>query len=173
MKKFILMTIVLATSFTARAQVKSLYTNLGDAKCRTVEVRDDEGGSYKGVCRGVGGYKLEVIEGDLRQTVNVIDARGKRHELGFWRLTGGFSAVGEQAEWRMKGKKPIALIVRLNVNEHPEEPERRTSYLVVAKITPTATCVTHFLKPTRSHNYEARKAADKSADRPCLNSSAQ
>jgi hypothetical protein len=89
--------------------------------------------------------------------------------LNLWRIGGGgFSSVGEQAEWRMKGKTPVALIVRFNVSEDPEDPNRRTSYLVVAKITKNEICVTEALKPTRSHNYEARKAADKSATRPCL-----
>lgn len=151
-----------------QGQVESVYTPLADTKCTTLEMNADEGGSYKGECKGVGGFKLHVIEGDLRQTVTIVDPKGKEHPLEFWNLTGAFSAVGEQAEWRMRGKDPIALIVRLNVNEDMENIEKRKSYLIVAKITPEATCVTHFLAPTRSHNYEARRAADMSATRPCL-----
>ena len=148
-------------------QVTSIYTPLDDKKCKTIEMTDEEGGSYKGICPGVAGYKLELIEGDLRQTITIVDPKGKRHPLEFWNLTGAFNAVGETAEWRMKGKKPIALIVRLTVNERVDDPAYVKSYLVVAKITPEATCVTEFLAPTRSHNLEARKAADKSATRPC------
>ena len=148
-------------------QVTSIYTPLDDKKCKTIEATDEEGGSYHGVCPGAAGYKLELIEGDLRQTVTIVDPKGKKHPLQFWNLTGAFNAVGETAEWRMKGKKPIALIVRLTVNERVDDPAYVKSYLVVAKITPESTCVTEFLAPTRSHNYEARKAADKSAARPC------
>lgn len=149
-------------------QVTSVYTDLDDTKCKTLEQTDEEGGSYKGECKGIAGYKLHVIEGDLRQTVTIVDPKGKEHPLEFWNLTGAFSAVGDKAEWRMQGKKPIALIVRLTVNERVDDPAYVKGYLVVAKITPEATCVTHFLAPTRSHNYEARKAADNAASRPCL-----
>jgi hypothetical protein len=169
MKMLALVVVLLAASFSIHAQaVTSVYTPLDDKKCKTLEMTDEEGGSYKGECKGVGGYKLHVIEGDLRQTVTIIDPSGKEHPLEFWNLTGAFNAVGEKAEWRMRGKKPIALIVRLTVNERVDDPAYVKGYLVVAKITPEATCVTHFLAPTRSHNYEARQAADKSAARPCL-----
>lgn len=167
MKVIAIVFTLLAASF-AHGQVTSVYTDLDDRKCKTIELTDDEGGSYKGECKGVGGYKLHVIEGDLRQTVTIVDPKGKEHPLEFWNLTGAFSAVGQQAEWRMRGKKPIALIVRLNVSENVEDASKTKGYLVVARITPEATCVTHFLAPTRSHNFEARKAADKASERPCL-----
>jgi len=157
-----------AASVSVNAQaVTSVYTDLDDKKCKTLELNDEEGGSYKGECKGVAGYKLQVIEGDLRQTVTIVDPKGKEHPLQFWNLTGAFNAVGAKAEWRMKGKKPIALIVRLNVSQNVEDASKTKGYLVVAKITPEVTCVTEFLAPTRSHNYEARKAADRSATRPC------
>lgn len=169
MKLLILFTVIFAASITLNAQaVWSVYTDLDERKCKTIELTDDEGGSYKGECKGVGEYKLHVIEGDLRQTVTIVDPKGKEHPLQFWNLTSAFSAVGQQAEWRMRGKKPIALIVRLNVSANVEDASKTKGYLIVAKITPEATCITHFLAPTRSHNFEARKAADKAADRPCL-----
>lgn len=155
---------------TISAQNTSAYTDLSDAKCKTVESTFDEGGSYRGLCAGVGGYKLEVIEGDLRQTINVVAKNGTKHELNLWNISGGFSSVGPKAEWRMKGKTPVALIVRFNVSENPEDSTKLTSYLIIAKITKDSVCVTAALKPTRSHNYEARKAADASAGRPCRTS---
>jgi hypothetical protein len=168
MKIAALLIVFLFTAVSSEAQFTSVYTPLDDKKCKTLDLTDDEGGSYKGECKGAGGYKLQVIEGDLRQTVTIVDPKGKEHPLQFWNLTGAFSAVGENAEWRMKGKKPIALIVRLNVSDNVEDASKTKGYLVVAKITPSETCVTHFLAPTRSHNFEARKAADGSATRPCL-----
>ncbi len=170
MKIFTLFAILVAASLTASAQITSKYTGLGEKACKTVESNSDEGGSYRGVCPGVGGYKLEAIEGDLRQSINVIDPKKKKHELNLWNISGGFSSLGDQAEWRMQGKSPIALIVRYNVSENPEDASKLTSYLIVIKITKDAICPTLALKPTRSHNYEARKAADKAASRPCLNS---
>lgn len=168
MKIAALLTLMFLSAMSLDAQMTSVYTKLSDKACKELERTDDEGGSYKGLCPGVAGYKLHLIEGDLRQTITIVDPKGKEHALEFWNLTGAFSAVGDTAEWRMRGKKPIALIVRLNVNQYGEDEQTTKSYLVVAKITPDATCVTHFLAPTRSHNYEARRAADKSATRPCL-----
>jgi len=168
MKMLTLIAVVLLAAVAGEAQVTSVYTKLSDKACKTLELVEDEGGSYHGRCPGVAGYKLDLIEGDLRQTLTIIDPKRKEHPLEFWHLTGAFSAVGDKAEWRMKGKKPIALIVRLNVSEDVEDASKTKGYLVVAKITASEVCVTHFLAPTRSHNYEARKAADKAASRPCL-----
>lgn len=163
---FLIFAILCFTTVTC-SQNKSVYTDLDDAKCKTVELSDDEGGSYSGICPGTASYKLNLIEGDLRQTITVIDPKNLKHELQFWNFLGGFSAVGPKAEWRLKGKTPVALIIRLNVNETPEEPNKSTSYLIVAKITRDEICVTDTLKPSRSQNAEARKIADKASDRPC------
>lgn len=170
MKTFTLTTLFFAIAFTANAQNTSVYTDLSVDKCKTLESNPDEGGSYLGECKGVGGYKLQALEGDLRQSVNVIDSRGKKTELNLWRIGGGgFSSLGEKAEWRMKGKTPVALIVRYNVSIDPEDATKTMSYLVVIKLAKNEVCVTEALKPTRSHNMEARRAADKAATRPCRN----
>lgn len=150
-----------------RAQNTSVYTNLDGKGCKTLESNPNEGGSFLGECKGVAGYKLQPLEGDLRQSINVIDPKGKKTELNFWNISGGFSSLGEQAEWRMKGKTPVAFIVRFNVSENPEDSSKTTSYLVVVKISKESVCVTHALKPTRSHNFEARRAADKADTAPC------
>jgi hypothetical protein len=167
MKIFIFSVSILIGVSSSYGQNTSVYTDLADTKCKTIESTSDEGGSYRGVCPGVSGYKLEVIEGDLRQSINVIAKDGKKHELNLWNVSGGFSSVGPKAEWRMKGTSPVALIIRYNVSENPEDSSRTTSYLVVVKITKTETCVTDALKPTRSHNFEARRTADRSVSRPC------
>lgn len=152
---------------TVEAQVRSVYTDLDANKCRTLELNEDEGGSYKGECSGVAGFKLHVIEGDLRQTVDVVSPGKKVHELKFWEFFGGFSSVGPRAEWRMRGKTPVALIVRFNVSEDPEDSTKITSHLLVAKITPSSICVTNMIKPSRTQNAEARRAADSSSRKPC------
>lgn len=160
-------------SVGALAQNKSVYTYLNPDRCKTVESNPDEGGSYRGECTGVGGYKLEVLEGDLRQTVNVIFPSGEKSELDFWTIvSGAFSAVGERAEWRVAGKgknlKPVALIVRFNASEDLEKPEKTTSYLVVSKITKETACITDIVKPTKGQNLMAQKLADASANKPCI-----
>lgn len=167
MKILILIAVFSLTAITASAQNTSVYTDLTVDKCKTLESNPDEGGSYLGECAGVAGYKLQVVEGDLRQSINVIDPNGRKTELSFWIVSGGFSSVGEQAEWRMKGKTPVAFIVRFNVNENRRSAAKNTSYLIVVKIAGNGICITDALRPTRSHNLEARRAADRSATRPC------
>lgn len=158
------------------AQVKnieSIYTGLSTRDCKTIEQSDENAGWYRGVCPGVGGYKLELLEGDIRQTINVIDPNGNKSELELWSVvSSGFSSVGEKAEWRVtrSGSKiiPSALIVRYNV--HNPATEKNDSYLVVIKITKEETCVTDVVKPVANQNVKARQLADEAPKKPCKSS---
>ncbi len=152
--------------------VESIYTDLSSAHCKTIEV-DKESGSSVQKCTGVGGYSLLVEDADARQSVTVLTPGGKRHPLNYWQvITTAFSVVGDKAEWRVERKRgkirPLALIVRVYTNENPDSPNERTSYLAVAKITPGKICVTEKVKGGATANEEARRAADASADKPCL-----
>ncbi|HMS43219.1 MAG TPA: hypothetical protein PKE69_23525 [Pyrinomonadaceae bacterium] len=145
---------------------KSTFTSLETAKCKTTESNEEEGGSYIGECPGVGGYKLELTEGDLRQTINVIAPNKKKFELNFSQVSGGFSTLGEKAEWRMKGDSPVALIVRFNVAD-AEDSTKNTSHLIVSKVSATAACITDVVKPGAGQNEEAQKLADAASTKPC------
>lgn len=153
--------------------ISSIYTDLKTEKCKTIKVNPDEGGSYAGECAGVGGYKLEVLEDDLRQSINVIAPGGKKSELELWSsVSPAFSALGDKAEWRVTGEgekaQPVALIVRYNAADKEDKPESDTSYLVVVKIKGDTACVTDVVKPSKDANVEARRLADMSADKACL-----
>jgi hypothetical protein len=155
-----------------QGQYQSLYTNLADSKCRTLEVVAETGASVQS-CPGIAGYKLHVLDDDSRQSITVIDPNGKEHPLNFWHtVTLSFSSLGNTAEWRVtkKNGKLIAhaLIVRVNASEDAESPNRITSYLVVSKITAEATCVTHKIRSKTGANAEARRAANAAASAPCL-----
>ncbi|HEX8722592.1 MAG TPA: hypothetical protein VF736_18390 [Pyrinomonadaceae bacterium] len=154
------------------ARIESVYTDLSAARCKTVETSEEAASSVQ-KCPGVAGYGLLVEDNDLRQSVTVVAPDGKRHPLNYWQVvTTAFSSVGDKAEWRVarEGRRlrPIALIVRVNASENPESPEQKTSYLAVAKITAGGVCVTDKVKGGPSANEEARRAADASADKPCL-----
>lgn len=154
------------------APVESVYTDLSSTRCKTVSVNKETAGSVQR-CAGVAGYSLLVEDDDQRQSVTVVTPAGKRHPLNYWQvITSAFSTVGEKAEWRVErnGRKvrPIALIVRVYANENAEAPNERTSYLAVAKVTPEKVCVTDKIKGGTTANEEARRAADASADKPCL-----
>lgn len=160
-------------STAAHAQSnQSIYTTLNTKQCKTVESNPNEGGSYVGICPGVTGYKLQVEEGDLRQNIQVITPGGTKHTLELWNVVGSsFSSLGEKAEWRVQKQKgktvPVALIVRYNV-ANPEDSTRNTSWLAVVKITGAKICVTDKIAPKAGANEAARVAADKSANKPCL-----
>lgn len=165
---------ILICAFGAVAQsIRSVYTNLGEKSCKTLESDDSGAGSYVGICSGVVGFKLQVEEGDLRQNIQVITPSGKKHSLDLWTVVGSsFSSLGEKAEWRVQTKKgkviPVALIVRYNVVSDPEDSTKITSYLAVAKITSDKICVTDKIEPGANANVAARTAADGAANKPCL-----
>ena len=132
-------------------------------------MKSADAGDYEGRCRGVAGYTLLVSEGDLRQNVTIITPNGAKHSLDLWDvISGGFSSVGPKAEWRISKQKPAALIIRYNASEDPEQPNKLTSYLAVTKITPNEICVTDKIPPGARANEDARRAADESANKPCL-----
>jgi hypothetical protein len=162
---------------TVMAQTNSsVYTPLAEKQCKTVKGPDAQTGDYEGRCRGVAGYSLTVIEGDLRQNVIVVTPQGKKHSLELWDvISGGFSSVGAKAEWRMANQNgklaPVALIIRYNANDDPESPNKQSSYLAVTKITASEICVTDKIRPSPNANEDARRAADVAANKPCLKNS--
>jgi hypothetical protein len=151
----------------AYSQRTSQYTSLDESKCKTLELNEKEGGWYRGVCRGVAGYQLEVLEGDLRQTLNVIAPTKQKYWLDLQNITYSFSSLGPRAEWRMNGKVPTAIIFRFNPDKIPEDPSKPTSYLIVAKITKKEICITDTVGPGQYQNTEARRFADTAATKPC------
>lgn len=155
----------------AQAANESIYTETDSKYCKSLEF-NEEGAYSRQQCPGIAGYKLQVIEGDLRQTIDVITPAGKKFALDFQgNVSGGFSSLGPKAEWRVQrsGKKitPKALIVRFNVSEDPEDSSKITSYLVVTKITPRQICVTDVVSPAPDANKQAQKLADEAATKSC------
>jgi hypothetical protein len=167
MKIFTLAAIMLTTfSAVAEAQNKSAYTSTNAKTCRTIESTSEGTGSYIGECRGIGGYRIRLIEGDIRQTIDVITPAKKRFELNFWNLYSSFSSVGDKIEWRLMSGRPVAMIARYNVAD-PENSEKNTSYLLVSRIGQTGSCVTDVVAPGPDQNAKARMLADQASNKPC------
>ena len=164
--------IVIACAVTVAAQaLQSVYTDF--KSCKTIE-RDDASAGYElDQCEGVGGYKLLLESGDDRQNITVVKPDGSKHDLLFGQIGGGgFSGVGEKAEWRVKRQNghlvPVALIVRFNVSTDPSDSTKITSYLTITKITPQEVCRVGEIEPSPAANEEARRAADNAAAKPCI-----
>ena len=153
----------------ASAQNKSVYTSTTTKACRTIHSNPNEAGSYEGECPGVGGYRVRLLEGDIRQTLNIISPSKKKSELNFWGFYDGFSTVGEKIEWRIKGGVPVALITRFNVANN-EDSSKNTSYLMVSKIGKIKSCVTDVVLPGKDQNEKARELADAASTKPCKKS---
>jgi hypothetical protein len=158
--------------FAQEAKIESVYTSLDTKSCKTLDQSDEGTGWYRGECKGFGGYRLQITEGDIRQSIDVIAPNKKKFELDFTgKVSLAFSYVGAKAEWRVvrENKKlvPLALIVRFDASENPENPTKHTSYLVVSKITKTEICITDVIKPSATANEEARKLADSSSTKTC------
>jgi hypothetical protein len=150
----------------ATGQNKSVYTSTNTKVCRTIESTSKNAGYYRGLCPGVGGYKLELIEGDIRQTLNVITPAKKKQELKFWEFYGSFSSIGDKVEWRTNRGVPVALIARYYVAD-PEGVKKDTAFLIISKIGPRVSCVTDVVEPKPKQNEQARILADAASTKPC------
>jgi hypothetical protein len=165
------LTLLCSTAVSAQS-IESVYTNLRGRGCRTLERDDAAAGYLLEQCAGVGGYKLQVVSGDDRQTVTVVKPDGSKHELVLGVIGGGgFSDLGAKAEWRVRRENgkviPIGLIVRLNVSTDSSNPSKTTSFLTVSKITPQKICLVKAVEPAPNANVTARSVADGSAGMAC------
>lgn len=169
----LLLMVLFAGHLIAQTSNHSLYTSVDAKHCRTIKSTAEEAGSYEGRCRGVAGYNLMVEEGDLRTNIKVIAPGGATHSLDLWSIVSpAFSSPGPRVEWRMTKRNgrstPVALIIRYNASENPDNPNKITSFLAVAKITTKEICVTDKIVPGPRSNEEARRTADTAQTRPCL-----
>ena len=173
-RPWLLISLLIGCAVTTAAQSnRSVYTPIGDKQCRTIKSAEAGDDGFEARCRGTAGYTLILSEGDLRQNITVITPKGKEHSLDLWSVvSGGFSSVGPKAEWRIATQNnkpvPVALILRYNANDDAEKPDKLTSYLAVAKITPTEICVTEKILPGPTANEDARRAADAASTKRCL-----
>lgn len=165
-KSLLALSLVLVSATVAPSQSKSVYTSLAADKCKTTSLNEGMAGNATTRCDGVGGYTLEVYLDDERNSVGVVLPSKKAVGLDLWDHFSNFSALGDTAEWRMKGKKPVALIVRLNVSDRGDD-NLASSYLIVSKLSSTAACVTDIVKPGKRQNARAQSLADGALTRPC------
>ncbi len=161
--------LVSGISISQAATLTSVYTDLTDKACKTLESDSSGSGWYKGQCQGINGYKLILTEADIRQSIDVITPKGKSFPLDLINnVSLHFSTVGKKAEWRIAAnKQPVALILRYNANEDAADPAKVTSYLVVSKVTDKLVCITDIVKPQPKANEIARQLADQAPAKAC------
>ncbi len=153
-----------------RVKYTSSYTSIDEKDCMTLD-SDDLGSIQE--CEPFGDIGVRVVEGDIRQSIT-LTRQNREYILNFQSIVGtGLSTLGTQIEWRHeKGKSENVkgMIVRLDVNEDPEDLDKITSYLVVSKITPKDICIVGKILPQSNQNELARAMLDVKEELPCLKS---
>lgn len=174
--KIFVLTAFLSVAIAAQNnKIESIYTDFGDKNCKELENQTPEDGLlYVGECRGVGDYKLIFYESEHHQSLDLIAPDGRKFDLNLI-ISAAPSYLGKVAEWRVRreGEKviPLALIVRMNVFNDGNDPEKAESFLLVTKITKDAACLVEKVPPIgMAQNEKARIIADASAEKPCINS---
>ena len=174
---FISFITILAMSTTAvyadeakQSNYTSSYTSIEQKDCLTLD--SDNLGSIQ-ECEPFNDIKVKVIEGDIRQSI-ALTRNEKEYNLEFWStVSPAFSSLGTKIEWRHQIGNPKELkgmIVRLEVNDDPEDLDHVTSFLVVSKITVEKICVVGKILPQEKQNEVAREMLDSSTELPCLKS---
>jgi hypothetical protein len=142
----------------AVAQPASAYTDVDLDRCRVVS-EVEEGGSVVWRCPGYAGVPLIVMSGDDRFDVDA------GVDNGVWESPGRFSAPPTRVEWRVRARRPFAIIYRLSLSGHQEP---TTSVLVVETIGRVGApgCVIAWIAgSTPNANAVARARADARAAR--------
>lgn len=154
----------------AAGEISSAYTDIDAEKsCSTFSI-NEEGGEFANLaCNGWQGYPVLIFSGDLRESV--FYGFPPEGELP-WASFSAFNATGPRIEWRIEtdGSRsvPFAAIHRWFVSADPENPERQTEVLVVAKVGQVEKregCTVGLVLATGNPeaNEEARKIADERA----------
>ena len=90
---------LLFASMAAFAEPTSVYTDLREQSCKLIS--QDEFGSSVSRCAGISGYQLLAIGGDIRESITIVDPKGKQHPLNFWEVISyAPSRLGDKAKWQ-------------------------------------------------------------------------
>jgi len=166
--KIIIISSVIGVSTLCAGGYESTYTSIKENQCHTIST-DGLGSTQE--CNSFANINVQVIDSDLRQSITLL-REGDLYPLNFFiKVSSRWSLLGDKIEWRYKKSDtghPIALIVRFNVSEDLNNPDKMTSYLVVSKITPDNICVVGKIPPLTNQNQLARNMAEIAQDMDCL-----
>lgn len=146
----------------------SRFTSLKSSNCKVLEEERDEGPFILLGCPGAGDYGLLLAASDGRENLMLESpgrtGKGQAASLDLSRGgSGGFSRVGETAEWRGPAAevfKPDSLIVRFHVVETPDKPSKETAYLLAFALRDGRPCLIAKLAPGAGQSDAARRAVD-------------
>lgn len=134
--------IVLGLSATATlaGEITSLYSDLDLKKCKALELYADEGEGGVWECKGIAGFDVLYLEGDLRGYVAF--GPEARSQCTSAQTFGAFNSPGPKIEWRMENGKPIATILRWFTDNGSGEANAKQNWLAVTKLNGKDACRT-------------------------------
>ncbi len=114
-KLFMLLSLMLAFVFAANAQVtkmSSVYTNL-KTDCKDAFKSVNEGQDMPLVCKGFGGYKVDVGYSAWASLISISKAKGDGEVVSLGNQAIDFTDYAPKLEWRLANGKPFAVILRI------------------------------------------------------------
>ena len=145
------------SAVASAGQVTSIYSDLDIKKCKTLELYDGEGEGGIWQCKGIKGFDVLYLEGDLRGFVAF--GPQARSQCSSAQTFGTFNSPGPKIEWRMENGKPIATIFRWFTDRGDDGGKQ--NWLVVTKLNGKDACRTALVDSTfPDANRIAREKAD-------------
>jgi hypothetical protein len=165
----ILAFLVAGSSIAFAEQITSVYSDFDLKKCKTLELYNgaDEGEGGVWECKGIKGFDVLYLEGDLRGYIAF--GPEARSQCTSAQTFGAFNSPGPRIEWRMENGKPIATILRWLTDNGSGEEGAKQNWLVVTKINGKDACRTALIDTKYPNaNIVARGKADEdSSDFNC------
>jgi hypothetical protein len=145
-------------AFAPAPAYTSVYTPLDIDRCRLLR-RIEEGESASWRCPGHAGIPLLVSTGDGRFDV---DAGVDNDE---WESLSPFNALGERVEWRLRARRPIAIIYRYHVAVPDTAPFSRIAVETIGRRGRPGCVIAWIDGALPTANAHARTVAERRAER--------
>lgn len=149
-------------ALSAGAKVESAYTKIftKDSGCKQVDGNEQEDWAVTR-CPGHSSIAVFIGEGDLRAMVAY--GMNAKNEVAFGQTFNNFNQTGDTIEWRLRGGKPFATILRWKIDGGPDMP--KGEMLVVTQLDEGNQCWVAVVSASKNKdaNVLARKAADELA----------
>jgi hypothetical protein len=154
--------LVAGSSIAFAGQITSIYSDFDLKKCKALELYTDEGEGGVWECKGIEGFDVLYLEGDLRGFVAF--GPEARSQCTSAQTFGAFNSPGPKIEWRMENGKPIATIFRWFIDNGSGEENAKQNWLVVTKLNGKDACRTALIDTKYPNaNAVARETADENS----------
>ena len=139
MEKFAALIVLgLSANAALAGEITSVYSDLDLKKCKALELYADEGEGGVWECKGIEGFDVLYLEGDLRGYVAF--GPEARSQCTSAQTFGAFNSPGPKIEWRMENGKPIATILRWFTDNGSGEANAKQNWLAVTKLNGKDAC---------------------------------